>query len=313
MDPLIPYIQLPDLVLIPERVISRAPLALKPFGTLVALGVYVGSACAIRHARRVGLDARTMVSFLTWIVLSSFFFGHVFDALSYYPEEVARDPWMLLRLWEGLSSFGGFAGAIIGGLAWRFRHRTRVLEYTDAVAACFPVSWTFGRLGCAVVHDHPGIRSDAWFAVKYPGGARIDLGLLELAITVPLMIAFFVLMRRRRPWGFFAGVMCTYYAPLRFALDFLRETEGVVLGPLGGSGDARYFALTPAQWGCIPLFLLGLELLRRSRDAGTTPPPVPLAFRVASAAPAEPPAASSISGVSRAEEHGAARNGRDQG
>src|SRR5687768_9832025 len=131
MDPLIPYIQLPDLVLIPERVISRAPLALKPFGTLVALGVYVGSACAIRQARRVGLDGRAMVSFLTWIVVSSFFFAHVIDALSYYPEEVARDPWMLLRLWEGLSSFGGFVGAILGGIAWRFRHRTGVLEYTD--------------------------------------------------------------------------------------------------------------------------------------------------------------------------------------
>lgn len=283
MDPLIPYLQVPDLVLIPERVISRAPLALKPFGTLVALGVYVGSACAIRHARRVGLSDRAMVSFLTWIVLSSFFFGHVIDAVFYYPEEVARDPWMLLRLWEGLSSFGGFVGAIIGGVAWRIRHRSGIFEYSDAVAACFPVSWTFGRLGCTVVHDHPGIRSDAWFAVKYPEGGRIDLGLLELAITVPLMIAFFVLMRRQRPWGFFLGVMCAYYAPLRFAFDFMREREGVVIGPLGGSGDARYLSLTPAQWGCIPLFLLGLEFLRRSRTAGTAPPPVPRAFQTAQA------------------------------
>jgi phosphatidylglycerol:prolipoprotein diacylglycerol transferase len=231
------------------------------------------------------VSERAFVSFLTWVVLSSFFFGHVLDTLSYYPREALRDPWSLLRLWEGLSSFGGFTGAIIGGLAWRLWNRTPVLAYTDVVTSCFPVSWSFGRLGCSIAHDHPGVHSDLWFAVRYPDGGRIDLGLMELAITVPLMLVFFRLLRRPRPWGFYTGTMCAYYAPLRFALDFLRERAGAVIGGYAGAGDARYCGLTPAQWGCVPLFVLGVVLLVRARHTGTAPPPVPPRFAAPSASP----------------------------
>ena len=287
MAPSIPYVQIPDLTLVPAHAFGAfpaVPIALKPFGTLVALGLYVGSRSALYAARRRGVNERALVSFLTWIVISSFFFGHVLDTLSYYPREALRDPWSLLRLWEGLSSFGGFTGCILGGLAWKLWHRTPILAYADVVASCFPVSWTFGRLGCSIAHDHPGVRSELWFAVRYPDGGRIDLGLLELAITVPLMLTFLWLMRRPRPWGFYAGVMCAYYAPLRFGLDFLRARPGIVSGGLSAGGDARYFGLTPAQWGCVPLFVLGIALLLRARQSGTAPPPVPPRLVVASSA-----------------------------
>ncbi|HEY3494589.1 MAG TPA: prolipoprotein diacylglyceryl transferase family protein [Polyangiaceae bacterium] len=281
MAPLVPYFEPSDFVLVPERVLGGFPAAaitLKPFGTLVALGVYAGSACAVRHARRLGMNERVMISLLTWIVISSFVFGHVFDALSYYPDEVRRDPLMLLRLWEGLSSFGGFAGAVIGGLAWRVRHRTPIFAYADVVASCFPVSWSFGRLGCSVVHDHPGLRSDAWYAVRYPGGGRLDLGLYELLITLPLMVVFLVLQRKPRPWGFYLAIMCSYYAPLRFLLDFLRVRPGEGAGPFAAAGDVRYLGLTPAQWGCLPLLALGVGAFLQLRRSGTALPPVPAAF-----------------------------------
>jgi phosphatidylglycerol:prolipoprotein diacylglycerol transferase len=278
MAPLIPYLQIPDLTLIPAHALGgfpASPIALKPFGTLVALGLYAGSSAALAHARRLGMSERTLVSFLTWIVVSSFFFGHALDTLSYYPEQALKDPWSLLRIWEGLSSFGGFTGSVIGGIAWRFWHKTPVLAYTDVVTSCFPLSWAFGRLGCTTAHDHPGIHSSAWFAVQYPDGGRIDLGLLELLITIPLVVVFLRLQRRPRPWGFYTGVMCTYYAPLRFGLDFLRERAGVPVGLYTAGGDARYAALTPAQWGCIPLLALGIVLLLRAPKQGTALPPVP--------------------------------------
>jgi phosphatidylglycerol---prolipoprotein diacylglyceryl transferase len=282
MAPRIPYIELSDITLVPAHLIGQfppAPIALKPFGTLVACGVYFGCASAVKHAKSLGMSERAMVSFLTTIVITSFVFGHVLDTLSYYPEEVLRDPWVLVRLWEGLSSFGGFTGAIAAGLFWRFRYKVPLLAYADVVAASFPVSWTFGRLGCTVAHDHPGVRSSAWYAVQYPDGGRLDLGLYELLITIPLMIVFLRLHRRPRPWGFYAGVMCTYYAPLRFLLDFLRERADVAVVGVVAGGDARYLGLTPAQWGCVPMLLLGLYLLRRTRSSGTELPPVPEKFR----------------------------------
>jgi phosphatidylglycerol:prolipoprotein diacylglycerol transferase len=262
--PLIPYITLPELVLVPARFFGDfppVPISIKPFGALVAMGVYLGAHLTLKRARRLGLDERAMSSFITHVVGYGFVGGHVFDELFYYPERLMADPWSIFRLWDGLSSFGGFSGAVIGMLIWRYRLRVPVLPYADNVVAMLPVGWVFGRAGCATAHDHPGLLSDSWLAVRYPGGARFDLGLLEMLLTIPLMLAFLHLARKPRPWGFFAAIACISYAPLRFALDFLRERDPVP-GDIHGAIDVRYFYLTPAQWECFAMLTLGVLLLR---------------------------------------------------
>jgi len=272
VGPLIPYIHAPELPLsflqyIPliNRLIDPAhPPTIKPFGTLVALGVYIGSVVAMRHARERGLNEKKMNEFIFWVVGIGFVGAHMLDAIFYHPDRLARDPLYLFMLWEGLSSYGGFIGAVIGALLWRVSRREPILGFCEAVNSAFPLAWVFGRAGCAVVHDHPGSLSDAWFAVQWPlrgssgYAGRFDLGLIEMTLTIPLAVAFLILWRRKpvRPLGFYTGIMCTAYAPVRFVLDFLREDEHDLLG-----GDPRYGGLTPAQWACFGLLAVGIYFL----------------------------------------------------
>jgi phosphatidylglycerol:prolipoprotein diacylglycerol transferase len=176
-----------------------------------------------------------------------------------------------------LSSYGGFVGAIIGGFAYKFAKKENILPYADVGGSSFTWGWVFGRAGCAMVHDHPGHLSDAWFAVRYPfrNGfiGRYDLGLYEFFLTIPLAVAVSILWRgKARPWGFYIGLMATAYAPVRFGLDFLREEEiGVV------SGDPRYGGLTPAQWQSFGLLALGLYFLFVvTKQSGQPPVLLPL-------------------------------------
>ncbi len=253
LEPLIPYLQLPDLVLVPQGSFGKfppLPISIKPFGVLVASGVYLGGYLAVRHARRLGLDERALLSFTLWVVGAGFIGGHVLDTIFYYPERVLSDPLSLLRLWDGLSSFGGFVGGATGALLWRLRRGVPILPFSDILASIFPLSWVFGRAGCTLAHDHPGMRSELWFAVRYPSGARFDLGLYEMICTIPLAIAFLVLRRKPRPWGFYLGAMALSYAPWRFALDFLRARDVAI-------ADPRYAGLTPAQWACFALLIFG--------------------------------------------------------
>jgi phosphatidylglycerol:prolipoprotein diacylglycerol transferase len=285
---MIPYIHVPDLHL--------GPVPLHPFGILVATGVLVGTTVTTRRARSLGYDLIKLNSFVTWMLVSGFVLSHVLDSIFYHWEDVLKRPWSLFMPWEGLSSFGGFVGALIGIVLWRYlvidENRVRVrprpqpiLPFADLVLSVFPLGWVFGRSGCATVHDHPGARTtaDTFLAVAYPlrpgDGAvtkfgfiefihghdpRFDLGFLELLFTIVLALCFALTWRRRLPIGTYVIVSSLAYAPVRFAMDFLRipQSEG---------GDTRYAGLTPAQFGCIALFLYGLAMIgyvRRLRARG---------------------------------------------
>jgi phosphatidylglycerol:prolipoprotein diacylglycerol transferase len=282
MTPLIPYANIPELVVLPAGTFGSgsAPLSLKPFGLLVATGVYLGAFVTSRYANRRGVSPRAIASFVYWVVGIGFIGGHVLDVLFYSPERLKTDPWAIVRVWDGLSSFGGFIGGSFGALLWRMKQRVRILPYADLVASGLPLGWVFGRAGCAVVHDHPGLASDAWYAVAFPSGGRLGLGLIEMGLTVPLAIAFLLMQRRAWPWGFFLAVLCCAYAPVRFVLDFLRIRENVPALDL--YADRRIASLTPAQWASIALFAFGVWLLRRVLSRAEDE----AAFR----APAPPPA-----------------------
>ncbi|HEX3775677.1 MAG TPA: prolipoprotein diacylglyceryl transferase family protein [Polyangiaceae bacterium] len=277
--PAIPYIQLPELVLVPKGLFGGFPpsaFSIKPFGTLVAIGVYLGSYLATKQGKKLGLSERALTSFIAWVVGIGFLGGHMLDVIFYYPEQLLKDPLSLFRIWESLSSFGGFVGGVIGVFIWKRRYRTDVLPYADVIASAFPAAWVFGRMGCSVAHDHPGIESNLWFAVQYPHGGRFDLGLYEMLLTIPLALAFLYLRRKPRPWGFYLGAMSIAYAPVRFALDFLRIKES---NGLSGAVDPRYGGLTPAQWACFALLGAGVyffvRTLRSADDPKAFAPPPP--------------------------------------
>jgi phosphatidylglycerol:prolipoprotein diacylglycerol transferase len=288
---------LPELTILPKGFFAGFPataFSIKPFGTLVAIGVYVGSILATRQGKRLGLDERVLASLAAWVVGFGFVGAHMLDVIFYYPGQILRDPLSLFRLWEGLSSFGGFSGAVIGGFLWKWRYKAEILPYADVIASSFPVGWVFGRTGCSVAHDHPGLASNAWFAVQYPGGGRFDLGLYEMLLTIPLALAFLWLRKKPRPWGFYVAAIAIAYAPTRFALDFLRVQEPILeRSGLVAAVDPRYAGLTPAQWACFGLLLLGAYFFVRTLHAAGTPgafapPPPPREFVRRRPAPVTP-------------------------
>jgi phosphatidylglycerol---prolipoprotein diacylglyceryl transferase len=281
LSPLIPYLELPELPIVSARFFGNFPktdITFKPFGLLLALGAYLATVASLRQARRLGASDRAVLALTGWVAVFALVFAHWIDALFYFPEDVRADPMFLLRFWEGLSSFGGFVGAFVGAFAWRAYYKAALLPHADIVASSYPLAMALGRLGCAFAHDHPGVRSDFFLAVRYPDGGRHDLGFYEFLLLTGFAVAFLLLRHKPRPWGFYGGILCAGYAPVRFGFDFLRERADAV--GLGGfaTGDARYLGLTPAQWLCVPLFAVGVTLLARMKKEGTALPVVPPVF-----------------------------------
>jgi phosphatidylglycerol:prolipoprotein diacylglycerol transferase len=250
----LPYIHLPDL--------NLGPLPIHWFGILVATGVLVGIWLARRRAKEMGVDPIKLESLINWMLLCGFVLSHVLDEIFYHPSELVRRPYSILFVWEGLSSFGGFAGAAIGIFLWkRFKNRGQsLLPYADLILSVYPVAWIFGRMGCAVVHDHKGkaVEVANWFTVAFPDGPHYDLGLLEAMYAVVISAVCALMWRRKWKSGTYIAVTCAMYAPVRFGLDFLRESTGP-------TGDERYFGYTPAQWACVALFAFAIWMWLKGR------------------------------------------------
>jgi phosphatidylglycerol:prolipoprotein diacylglycerol transferase len=248
-------------------------IPLDPWATLVCLGILLGLEVSRARAIKMGLEVKDIVDGVVFTVLVGFFFAHVFTVLGYYPERLRTDGILtLFKVWEGFSSTGGFLGGLFGMFVFYRWIRPRDLaRFADLILFGFPVGWLFGRMGCAVVHDHVGAPTTFPLAVAFPDsgyfatGVRHELGLYEMVLTLPMVALFSWLGRKDRRPGFFTGLFFALYAPMRFVLDFLRNTDLA-------HQDIRWAGLTFAQWGMIVLFAWASWLTWRSATDRTFRP-----------------------------------------
>jgi phosphatidylglycerol:prolipoprotein diacylglycerol transferase len=226
------------------------------FGVLVAIGVIIGDRIVVAEGKRRGLDPQDVRFLNARIVIGGFIMAHLVSVIFYFPERIKESPFVLLNVWSGLSSFGGFLGAFLAFLYYTKKEEIPRLPYADSVALGLSVGWIFGRTGCFTAHDHPGRHTSFFLSVNYPGpgGPRHDLGLDELLFTVVMTMVLFRYARKPRPPGHVIGLAALMYAPIRFGLDFLRATDVAL-------PDQRYAGLTPAQWACLATMVLGARLM----------------------------------------------------
>ena len=252
------------------------PLAIQPFGLMVALGVVVGAHLMRRWGDKNGLVDDHVRGMILWAVVWGFIGAHVFDVVAYEPHKLAKDPLILFKLWEGISSYGGVIGGTLAVIFYARRHKLPLWRYGDGSLIAFVSGLTFGRLGCTLVHDHVGAASDGFFlAVDYPlgtipgqpgvSGLHHNLGFYEFLFLVLMCGMLYGINRwKSRPVGLMVAASATAYAPVRFILDFLRVNP---------KADPRYLGLTFAQWASIAATIAGLWIIVRLLRGKPLPSP----------------------------------------
>lgn len=287
---MIPYLTQPGIQL--------GPVDLYAFGVIVATAAAVGLELGRRRFRRFGLDPVIGERFAWFTLIGGFVGAHLFSVLVYFPEKVARNPLVLLKLWEDISSFGGMLGALVGmGLFfWRrapgLDARVR-MAYMDVAAFVFAVSLAIGRMACSLAHDHPGtltsfplaisLRSAparAYIANVYADAGRLatlpppdqlasmgfhDLGWYEFLYLSAVVVPVMLLLDRRfaRRHGHSTpptGLFVAAFVVLYMPVRFALDFLRV--------NDVRYAGLTPGQWTAVAaLIALGVTAaVRRVRS-----------------------------------------------
>ena len=236
------------------------------FGVCALAATALAIIVAIRQGLRSGLTPTDLAILIPSCVVATIVCAHVFDVAVYQRDRLAESPGLWLRLYQGISLFGALAGIALVTVVVALARRLQLAVVADVAALATLVGLTVGRLGCALVHDHPGRPTDSVFGVEFPASTALwlnldhagrdpivlhDVGLEEFLVLLVLTAVALVLVRRRMNAGKLAALIAIGYAVPRFCLDFLRH-------PATEPAYGLVARLTMGQWCSIVLLAGGV-------------------------------------------------------
>lgn len=250
---MIPYFTIPSLHLF-------GLISIHTYGVLLMVGILMGNWLVRRRAKRLGIETGEIQNAVIWAVAGGFIGAHLLEILFYQPELIERDGFIvILEIWKGLSSFGGFIGGLIASYVYFRRLNRPYLVHVALILEGLVIGWIFGRLGCTLAHDHIGRRTSFFLAFNYSSGPRHNLGFYEFLLALIVLFPITLLFHRDRiKSAIYVAAISLIYGSVRFCLDFLRATD--VPG-----ADLRYWGLTAAQFGCIALLGVGVWMFFKAQ------------------------------------------------
>lgn len=249
----------------------------------------------IRAGRLPGVDEQGYGDLLFYGMLGVVLGGRFGYVLFYAFGDLIKDPLMLLRIWEGGMSFhGGLLGVMAACWWWARKHGLHFFDVMDFVAPLVPPGLGFGRLGNYIGGELWGKFTHAGWGVVFPHsdlgpyiGAPIERlrelhasGALDAYARHPSQLyqaaleglAMFAVLwwfsSRPRPRYAVAGMFALLYGCFRFLIEFVRVPDA----QMGENGYLAFGWLTMGQVLSVPLIVLGLFWLLRSRRTPTLQP-----------------------------------------
>jgi phosphatidylglycerol:prolipoprotein diacylglycerol transferase len=234
------------------------------FGVMMALGFLLSDRIVARRLAEQGLDRDLASTILVYAVVC----GVIGSKLYYAVEFSLRGEGSFFGLLfdrAGMVWFGGLIAGTLGvALATRI-HGISTGAVAAAVANAAPIGQACGRVGCFLVGDDYGHKTEAWYGVAFPKGAppTIDPVTGEVFAVVPtqllevawLLLIAALLWRRRATSPFLFAEYAVLAGFGRFFVEILRVNPPLALG------------LSGAQWIGIAMVAIGGAFWLRARRA----------------------------------------------
>ncbi|NUO75951.1 prolipoprotein diacylglyceryl transferase [Lysobacter sp. 5GHs7-4] len=273
--------------------IHLGPLQVHWYGIMYLIGFglawWLGQR-RVRAGRLPGVSEQAYGDLLFYAMLGVVLGGRFGYVLFYAFGDLLSDPLMLFRIWEGGMSFhGGLLGVMAAALWWAHKHRLHFFDVMDFVAPLVPPGLGFGRLGNYIGGELWGKPTGADWGVIFPRApefvdwtaqqiqsqyaagalnhfARHPSQLYQAALEgLTMFVLLWWFSSKPRPRYAVSGLFALLYGCFRFLVEFVRV-------PDAKPGYIAFGWLTMGQLLSVPLILLGLYWLWRSRRSPTLQP-----------------------------------------
>ena len=253
---------------------SLGPLHFRWYGFMYLLGfasAWLLARSRIRRDRQNQTGARPWTGadfddLATWAFLGVIVGARVGYVLFYDPVMLLEDPLELFRIWRGGMSFhGGLLGVLAAFCYFARKSKRSFLEVSDFIAPLIPPGLFFGRIGNFINAEHWGTLSNLPWAMVFPDAGplpRHPSQLYEAALEgVVLFTVLWIVSSRSNGRGRVSGLFALLYGAFRCVMELVREPDAHI-------GYLAFGWLTIGQLLSVPLILVGIWLIARSRNPG---------------------------------------------
>jgi phosphatidylglycerol:prolipoprotein diacylglycerol transferase len=223
-------------------------LEIHTYGVMQAVAFFSAIFVAVRRAKKEGLNPNVIFDLAIWILISIVIGARIWYVAEHF-SEYAENPFDIFKIWQGgLVFYGGFVGAVVGGLLFLKIRKLRFTKIGDIIAPSFAIGIAIGRIGCFLNGCCYGRISET-FGIAFPAkdfppayadqlkhnliepGAAQSLPVIptQLYSTFNNLIIFGILLvlARKKPFdGFLIWLFIGLYGLHRFIVDFFRYYEG---------------------------------------------------------------------------------------
>lgn len=244
--------------MIDPTILHLGPLEIRWYGLMYVLGFFV-TYYYVRSFIRQGkltLTEKELDNLLGLMVVCMIIGARLFEAIFYEPSYFLAQPWKILFIWEGgLSFHGAFLG--VAAAVWWYARKKGIPFLRLADIFCVPIALgnAFGRVGNFINGELYGVPTTLPWGVNFPGveGARHPTQLYEALYNVVIFGILFSLRNKKWKDGALFGLFMILYSIFRFSVEFIKDMPA-------------YGPLTMGQWLTMPVFVLGIWLVWRTRN-----------------------------------------------
>ncbi len=201
------------------------------FGLMVAIAFLVAYWVASYEFKRRGLTENLLSNVFLAIIV-----GGIGGAkILYVIENVSMSQFITSPLGYllsrgGLTFYGGFIGGVMLLLLVAYRSRTSFWKITDAISPSLALAYAIGRIGCFLVGDDYGIKSNLPWAISFPKGLPPTTDTVhptQLYEVIAMTVVFVVIWKIRKkpaPDGWLFSIYLILAGFERFFVEFIRST-----------------------------------------------------------------------------------------
>ena len=218
------------------------PITVHSWGFMFMLGILAAILVGRWYLKDRGADPNGIYGIAIAAVVGGLIGARLFYVIGNW-SQFAAHPLQLLEFWDlnGLVFYGGLLGGALAVMLLIRMRRLPFWTFADMVGLVLPLGMAITRVGCFLNGDSFGKASGLPWAVTFPEGTRLTMGITALRVhpvqiyelLLDLVLFAFLLFYRKyekRDGNIFL-LFLIGYSTIRFFMEFLRAHAKADAGP----------------------------------------------------------------------------------